>query len=292
MSSWPRSNLIRFEVDSWANLVAAEASFVLGRLATPMPTPGPVCAWAPAGWTWSRRPSRSGCWTTPIPLPDAHSFVRWLSQGAAGAIPANAGQAARFRKRIIFHLSDVHFGSFLKEGKKIDAHRFRDGENTGRLSLELQRRVRQGHAAVGVRAANATIVLSGESTYTASEAEFDLVRDFLNELCGSLGLEPQGRCGGAAGQPRHRLVPVGLQLGATDTDNYLAFAVKFYGKPLFRELYPLVTWDLKMPGSAAGPQRADLLPGRRHHRLRGPQLVRLRGQPESLRLHRSGSSTT
>ncbi|MGN9786572.1 metallophosphoesterase [Nonomuraea sp. ZG12] len=241
-----------YEVDSWANLVAAEASFVLGRL-------DDAYAHARAGVRLGAGRLDLESATEQIrmlddagfPLPNARGFVRWLSQGAAGAIPRNAGQAAQFKKRIIFHLSDVHFGSFDKEGRKVDAHRFHDSENTSRLSLELQEEFVAAMQRSGCEPANATIVLSGDSTYTASESEFDLVRDFLNELCGSLGLEPR----------QVVVVPGNHDIDWFQSasnwshrfDNYLAFAVKFYGEPLFRELFPLVTWDLKMPGKRPAP---------------------------------------
>jgi predicted phosphodiesterase len=86
-----------------------------------------------------------------------------------------------------------------------------------------------------------SIVVSGDLTYTATMFEFKLVESFLRELCEGLSLQRQ----------QIILVPgnhdVDWRLAAIDVthrfDNYLTFARGFYGKELFDELFPLVSWD-------------------------------------------------
>jgi predicted MPP superfamily phosphohydrolase len=145
----------------------------------------------------------------------------------------------------IFHLSDLHFGSVQAGGDLIQMHRFYDSENTRRLSLELEDEISRALANRGVSAAEATIVITGDLTYTGSPSEFREVRQFLEELCRLTGI------------PRQRvfIVPgnhdVSWDLARADLshrfDGYLGFLARFYDDNTFRSRYPFLSeWDMRL----------------------------------------------
>jgi 3',5'-cyclic AMP phosphodiesterase CpdA len=142
----------------------------------------------------------------------------------------------------IFHVSDLHFGSINIEGQTVDMHRFYDSDNSRRLSLELNEEFTRALQQRGVPPTKATIVISGDLTYTGSPPEFELAEHFLIELCEMTGI------------PRQRvvLVPgnhdVSWNLARADPshrfDAYLAFLGKFYDEETFRTRYPFLSeWD-------------------------------------------------
>ena len=155
-----------------------------------------------------------------------------------------------FQQKLIVHLSDPHFGWVERQGKPVFMHRFRDSENSNALSTELAdeltRTMRNRY-----RAEDVVLVISGDLTYTGKQKEFALVETFLVDLCNSLGLR----------RDQVALVPgnhdVDWQLAAISQaqrfDHYLGFARRFYGKDLFKTLYPLVHWDFDIESTRPKP---------------------------------------
>jgi 3',5'-cyclic AMP phosphodiesterase CpdA/tetratricopeptide (TPR) repeat protein len=242
------------ETDSWANLVRAEAHFVLGDVE--------------AARRFGRAAVRYGAerlhlestadqilmlHANGLPLRDADGFARWLVDGArdpASTTVEERGAPATdpdFPRRMIFHISDVHFGSITEGGSRIDVHRFADTENSDRLSVELTREFHGALKRSGCAASDAVLVVSGDSTYTGRQDEFDLVRQFLTELCENTGMD----------RSQVVLVPGNHDIDWLQTksnranrfDNYLTFAHQFYGEELFHEVYPRIEWDLRTSGT-------------------------------------------
>jgi 3',5'-cyclic AMP phosphodiesterase CpdA/tetratricopeptide (TPR) repeat protein len=153
--------------------------------------------------------------------------------------------------RLVVHLSDVHFGSYLKDGAERRAHRFFAGEDSRTLDDELVPELRAQAAERGVDPSAIDLVVSGDLTYRARPDEFEQAAGFLGRLCDGLDL------------PRDKvvLVPgnhdVSWPAATTDVsrrfDDYLSFLESFYGEDLFRERHPLITWDLKVGSSRPEP---------------------------------------
>ena len=80
-------------------------------------------------------------------------------------------------------------------------HRFYDSDNSRRLSLELNEEFMKALKQRGVPSTRATVVVSGDLTYTGSPAEFDLAEHFLAELCELTGI-PRQRVVLVPGEPR------------------------------------------------------------------------------------------
>ncbi|WP_084187815.1 metallophosphoesterase [Mycobacterium paraffinicum] len=147
--------------------------------------------------------------------------------------------------KLIFHLSDVHFGSKLgKDSKPIDMHRFVDSENSRRLSLEMIDEISRAIRRTNCSPGDVVLVISGDLTYTATENEFHLVNAFLSEICEKVGV----------GRDQVLLVPgnhdvnwaAAKQNLAHRFDDYLVFAHRFYGEQLFRERFPLIKWNFQI----------------------------------------------
>ncbi|GIJ23296.1 hypothetical protein Vlu01_39200 [Micromonospora lutea] len=241
------------ETDSWANLVRAEAHFVLGDVE--------------AAYRFGRAAVRYGAERLHLEstadqilmldahgltLTDADRFARWLVEEAKNQPSVTVTERTSetsvpdFPHRMIFHISDVHFGTISEGDKQIDLHRFVDSENSDRLSVELNREFHAALKRSGCAASDAVLVVSGDSTYTGRQAEFELVNQFLTELCENIGMD----------HSQVVLVPGNHDIDWLQTksnranrfDNYLTFAHQFYGEELFREVFPRITWDLKTSG--------------------------------------------
>jgi tetratricopeptide (TPR) repeat protein len=145
---------------------------------------------------------------------------------------------------VIIHISDPHFGSFERDGKLVQMHRFIDGQYSRKLSEHLAREFKSADSHFRYNSENLILAISGDLTYRARAEEFDLVKAFLDEVCQGIGISRE----------RVVIVPGNHDvdwLGSKQDvsrrfDNYLGFLDSFYGSDLFRTLYPYVKWDLKV----------------------------------------------
>ena len=96
----------------------------------------------------------------------------------------------------IIHISDVHFGSWLKEGQIVDVHRFHDSENSSPLSAELSREIARALLNTQYGPKDLLLVISGDLTFTGKSQEFKLLERFLVELCEAvpLNLDAPRKC--------------------------------------------------------------------------------------------------
>jgi tetratricopeptide (TPR) repeat protein/3',5'-cyclic AMP phosphodiesterase CpdA len=165
-----------------------------------------------------------------------------------------------FSPRLIIHISDVHFGSWLKEGQIVDVHRFHDSENSSPLSAELSREIARALLNTQYGPKDLLLVISGDLTFTGKSQEFKLLERFLVELCEAVPLK----------RDQVVLVPgnhdVDWQLAGIDLshrfDHYLSFARRFYGPDLFSQLFPLVDWDFQV--ETARPRPSEIVLIKRH----------------------------
>lgn len=249
--------------DEWAELVCGEAAFAIGndaeaeehfRRAVSLDTPA--------------RALRSACDQLQLLASvgfrsvEANRLAALLGQLAKPAsisITQPSGAEAEPKHEaetpVILHLSDIHFGSKDKDGKPINMHRFYDGEYEKSLSNHLISEFKSRKAHFVHNQNRLHLIVSGDLTYTAEEAEFKLVSAFLKEVCSGLGI------------PKKRviLVPGNHDVHWPSTeidssrrfDNYLSFLRSFYGKALFRERYPLVKWNFAI--DTPRPEPSDLI---------------------------------
>jgi 3',5'-cyclic AMP phosphodiesterase CpdA len=147
--------------------------------------------------------------------------------------------------KLIFHLSDIHFGFKQPAGSPpLNMHRFADTENTRRLSLEMIDEIDRALKMASASPKDIVVVVSGDLTYSGSRTEFLLVESFLREICDKFGLE----------RTQVVLVPgnhdVNWAAAKQDItyrfDDYLGFVRKFYGEELFHQRFPLVDWDFEV----------------------------------------------
>jgi 3',5'-cyclic AMP phosphodiesterase CpdA/tetratricopeptide (TPR) repeat protein len=243
----------QFSEDPWASLVCAEAHFAEGdevrfrakisaavrQGARPQDLRSVADQLSLLGAVGFRAPLATRLQTLLRGLSDDdHAMPVVADRVAPGKIAINA------RSKLIVHLSDPHFGTAERSGQVVEMHRFFDGENSSRLSIELGQEISRFAELGGYRPEDIALVVSGDLTYTASGREFRLVESFLNELCHTLRVSRR----------QVVLVPgnhdVDWKLAAIDVshrfDNFLSFARSFYGDELFRERYPLVGWDFEV----------------------------------------------
>jgi len=189
-------------------------------------------------------------------------LLRSSETGIPDVSPAREASGQPFAKRLLVHLSDPHFGWAERDGKSVFMHRFYDSENSNALSAELAgeltRAMRDRY-----RVEDVVLVISGDLTYTGKREEFVLVENFLLELCDSLGLR----------RDQVVLVPgnhdVDWQLAMMNRterfDHYLGFVRRFYGKDVFKALYPLVQWDFDIESTR--PEANEIVYYKRHGQL-------------------------
>ncbi|ASW53139.1 metallophosphoesterase [Plantactinospora sp. KBS50] len=240
-----------WETDSWANLVCAEASFVLGDVEAAYRYARAAVRYdAERLHLTSTAEQIAMLAQAGLELKNPDGFVHWLTEVAHREEPVAVGGGqepwpddSTFQRRMIFHISDIHFGSITRDGEVIDTHGFYDGENSNRLSVELTNEFQAALRRSDCMPENALLVVSGDSTYTGRRVEFEKLHDFLTELCGNLGLH----------RSQVAIVPGNHDIDWLQTrsdranrfDNYLSFAHRFYGEELFRELFPLISWDMR-----------------------------------------------
>ncbi|MFG2050764.1 metallophosphoesterase [Micromonospora sp. NPDC048935] len=246
--------------DYWADLVSAEAHFVLGdfdsgiRRAEDAIRNG--ASPAAAGSTAEQIRMLGAAGVHPA---EAAEFARWLTQAArarARGVATVEPFAPSRRPHLIFHISDVHFGpSGLKDSTPAVAsmHRFNPDQNTLPLYEELADEFLAAMKREKCAARDVTIVVSGDMAYTGQPAELAMVHDFLAALCAAVGLD-HGQVVLVPGNhdidwtaPKHDL--------GRRFDNYLSFVRKFYGKQRFQELFPLVTWNFEIGDERPEPNQ-------------------------------------
>ncbi|WP_082279422.1 metallophosphoesterase [Mycobacterium colombiense] len=246
--------------DFWAELVLAEASFALG--------------YESSAYEHARRAIDSGAGPVELEstadqvlllgaaginseIADRLSKVLFDAAGSSRALlniesPRLSGANLRFANavggpKLIFHLSDIHFGSKPGKGSKpVEMHRFEDSENSRRLSLEMIDEMNRAMERGSCSSDDIVVVISGDLTYTATQNEFKLFGAFLSETCSTLGIRPDQvvmvpgnhdvNWAAAKQDPTHRF------------DDYLAFAREFYGEELFRNRFPLIKWNFQING--------------------------------------------
>ncbi len=156
----------------------------------------------------------------------------------------------------ILHISDVHFGAkFRNDGKLEPMHRFVAGDYSRSLIDHFRDEFSRRRSHFSQRSQDFFLVASGDFAYTATEEEFSEARIFFNELQKTLEI------------PKNRIVfcpgnhDVNWDLSKINKnkrfDNYLYFTKEFYGEDLYRELYPLVTWDFSIGGER--PNSSDIV---------------------------------
>ncbi len=246
--------------DFWADLVLAEASFALGQEAIAFGN--------------ARRAIENGAGRVELEstaeqillIGDAgvnSELARRLSQALMDAArgsrallkvemqstsDADRGTASLVSgPRLIFHLSDIHFGSKLGNGsERVDMHRFADSENSRRLSLEMIDEMNRAMERTNCNSDDVVIVISGDLTYTATENEFKLVSAFLSETCTTVGIRPDQV---VLIPGNHDVNWAAAQQNLTHRfDDYLSFVHDFYGETLFRKRFPLIEWNFQVNG--------------------------------------------
>lgn len=179
---------------------------------------------------------------------DAFHLAQWLRAIAQKIVEVSESSdqhdLAEKKLPILLHLSDIHFGAIAKDGKTKNMHRFHDGEYSKKLSRHIidEFTARRAHFTHDCNLVH--LLISGDITYTATKAEFQLAQEFLNEVCAGLNIS----------RSRVHLVPgnhdVNWKLASLDPkhrfDNYIEFLVSFYGDELFRAKHPRITWDLRI----------------------------------------------
>lgn len=174
-------------------------------------------------------------------------------EAAAVKVAAAATETASLP--VIIHISDPHFGSFERDGKVVEMHRFIEGQYSRKLSEHLTREFKAADGHFRFSSENLILAISGDLTYRARPEEFDRVRQFLVEVCDGIGISRE----------RVVIVPGNHDvdwLGSKQDisrrfDNYIGFLDEFYGSELFRTLYPRIKWDLKV--NSKRPAAADLV---------------------------------
>ena len=248
------------ELDAWANAVAGEAEFVLGndtraleryhaahRLAsspTVLASPSDqLRLFASVGF----RPGEA--------LDLAAQLDSWSSDIAlrplTAALQGLATQAERSQLPVIIHLSDPHFGYKMVEGKKVDMHRFRDGDYSTTLETHILEEFLSKNRPFKFDPARLFVVISGDIVYRGVDEEFQEALTFCSSMADKLQI-PRERFIFCPGNHDVSWADAQIALGRR-FDNYLTFLLRFYGETLFRKLYPLVTWDFRV-----GSLRPDL----------------------------------
>ncbi|MEA3014117.1 MAG: hypothetical protein QOD42_2662 [Sphingomonadales bacterium] len=167
-----------------------------------------------------------------------------------------AGPPADREMPVIIHLSDPHFGYRHDEaGKKVDMHRFRDGDYSITLESHIANEFNKITGRFRLDSERLFLVISGDIVYQAGSDEYEEALACLEALVRILGI----------GKDRLILCPGNHDVSWPDAkikperrfDNYLTFLVEFYGETIFRRLYPFVAWDFKI--NTARPHPTDLV---------------------------------
>jgi len=149
---------------------------------------------------------------------------------------------------VIIHLTDVHFGFAQKNEKKVDMHRFKNGEYNQPLSEHIKEEFGSYFSFDHKRL---LLVVSGDFTYSANKAEFDMALQFMNEICNTLKIDKEKVI---VTPGNHDIDWNSEKVDPPNRfDNYISFLFRFYEKPLFEKLYPYIKWDLTVNTSRPSP---------------------------------------
>lgn len=157
---------------------------------------------------------------------------------------------------ILIHISDLHFGSLLKDGKKQDMHRFHDGENSQRLSQHLYEEISSARSRLRGNLHRLHLIVSGDLTSNGSSQEFDEARLCLEEICARLPLS----------KDRVHIIPgnhdVNWKFAAADPNfrfyPYFQFLGQFYGEEILERKFPFMR-SRKMPNQQPKPNEIVLI---------------------------------
>jgi 3',5'-cyclic AMP phosphodiesterase CpdA len=153
-------------------------------------------------------------------------------------------------------VSDIHFGNRVDEnGASQRMHRFFDGDYSQSLAKHLQAELAHPKGRFRLVGKPVTVVASGDFVYSATPEEFDQAGQLLAALREELELDARQFvfCPG-----NHDVNWAKSRINQAERfDPYLMFLRQFYGPSLFRELYPLVTWDFSVMTSR--PEPSDIV---------------------------------
>ena len=143
--------------------------------------------------------------------------VSKIGQGSAG--PAYP---------VLIHLSDIHFGSVVKDGEAFRCTAFNDGENSQLLLRHLVDEFGSAESHFSYPADRLHLVVSGDLVYTGSEQEYEDALRFFEDVTAALNISRRNV----------HVIPgnhdISWHLAKHDKryrfDPYLAFLWKFYGQ--------------------------------------------------------------
>lgn len=245
--------------DAWSNAVAGEAEFVLGNdgealeryRAAHRLAQSPTVLASPAD---QLRQFAGIGFRASEALDLAAQLEAWLDDAAArpaAAPPPALASAAGSDLPVIIHLSDPHFGYKIVDGKKVDMHRFRDGDYSATLEAHMLDEFASRNRPFNFDASRLFVVISGDIVYRGFKEEFQEALSFCTAMADRLQI-PRERFIFCPGNHDVSWADAQISLGQR-FDQYLDFLLQFYGEPLFRKLYPLVTWDFRIGTSRPEP---------------------------------------
>jgi len=156
----------------------------------------------------------------------------------------------------IVHLSDIHFGSRPGgNGERQVMHRFFDGDYSQTLAKHLHEELVSPKGRFRLVGKPIMIVASGDLAYSGVREEFNEAESLFSALRDDLKLDSRQFifCPGNHDVNWEK----SRSNKAERFDPYLMFLRQFYGPAIFRELYPLVTWDFSVLTSR--PEASDLV---------------------------------
>jgi tetratricopeptide (TPR) repeat protein len=188
----------------------------------------------------------------------ATALVRLMRASIAPGATPSLGAPVKDDNRptpVFVHVSDIHFGGIMVDGKVIPKHRFFDGVNERPLVDHMVDECKQPGGLKQFEASRLHIVASGDFTYTGNATEFKEALSFLKAFSKTANI-PKSRV---------HLIPgnhdINWSLERSDAsqrfDNYLSFVQAFYGVKLASQRFPLIKWPISL--SAPRPKAWDLL---------------------------------
>ncbi|HVG33164.1 MAG TPA: metallophosphoesterase [Pyrinomonadaceae bacterium] len=139
---------------------------------------------------------------------------------------------------LLVHLSDLHFGW---RGEQY-MHRFVRDQYSRSLTEHIIDEFSSRRAHFMQEHDRLHFIVSGDLTYQGEKKEFELVEEFLNEVCRALNVNKE----------KVFIVPGNHDIhwgsDRVDTsqrfDNYIGFLISFYGKDIFKKRYPKIEGEL------------------------------------------------
>jgi predicted phosphodiesterase len=128
-------------------------------------------------------------------------------------------------------------------------HRFKEGDYSQKLSNHIKDEFSTYFKYSSERL---YLVVSGDFTYTASKSEFDSALEFVKEVCDCLKIDKYKVIFTPG---NHDIDWKSAKIDLTYRfDNYISFLYNFYGKDLFKNLYPEIYWDLSINTDRPNPE--------------------------------------